>query len=111
MKKTILYFLLGTLSSFVFNHWIMNASDSWKIDLFYSIAFGCSWGLAYYVDRPDWVLSKKMGISFVGIAIILAFGLMFFNLETALPSVVRFSTVFVAYYLFASFRETKSLRK
>lgn len=111
MKKTILYFLLGSISSFVFNHWIMNTSGSWKIALFHSIAFGCGWGLAYYVDRPDWVLSKKMGISFVGIGILLAFGLLFFNLETALPSVVRFSTIFVAYYLIASFRETKSLRK
>jgi hypothetical protein len=37
-------------------------------------------------------------------------GTLIFNLELAIPSILKFSTVFVAYYLFASFRGNKSLR-
>lgn len=111
MKRAILFFLLGSISSFIFNHWIVNANENLWVNLFHSVAFGIGWALAYFVDRPDWSLSKKMGISLVGIAILLGVGFTFFNLETAVPAVIRFSTIFVAYYLFASFKETKSLRK
>lgn len=110
MKRAILYFLLGSIATFLANHFIFSINENWKLDLFYGVSFGLGWGLAYFVDRPDWALAKKMGFSFIGIAIILIVGFLCFDFERAIPSVIRFSTIFVAYYLLASFKETKSLR-
>lgn len=110
MQKSILYFLVGTVASFLLNYFMLG-SQGWALDLYYGMAFGLGWGLAYFVDRPEWPLIKKMGISFVGVAIMLILGLVFFDLDKAVPSVIKFSTVFVAYYLLASFRESKSLRR
>ena len=73
----------------------------------------CFWirlGMAYFLDRPDFALPKKLGLSFIGIILLVVLGIVFFNLEIAIPSIIRFSTVFVAYYLFNSFRQSKSLR-
>lgn len=110
MNKAALYFLFGTLISFGFNYWV-SPQDGWQKNLYHGSAFGFGWAMAYLVDRPHWPLAKKLGISFVGIAVMLAAGLLFFDFQTAVPSIIRFSTVFVAYYLAASFRESKSLRK
>ena len=110
MQRTIIYILVGTGISFLLNHFILG-SLGWQIDLYHAMAFGLGWGLAYFVDRPEWALSKKMGISLVGVALIVLIGLMLFNFETAVPSIIKFSTVFVAYYMIASFRARKSLRK
>ncbi len=110
MKRAILYLLIGTLLSFLLNY-IFASYGSWKVDLYYAFAFGLGWGMAYFVDRPDWELPKKMGFSFIGVIILIALGFMFFNFEIAIPSIIRFSTVFVAYYLIASFKESKSLRR
>ena len=104
-----MYFAIGTLASFLGNFYFFGTGQ-WTIDLFYSAAFGLGWGLAYFVDHPEWSLAKKMLISFVGVAVIIAIGLLFFDFVIAIPSIIRFSTVFVAYYLIASFKETKSLR-
>ncbi|MGC4130513.1 MAG: hypothetical protein QM564_13395 [Bergeyella sp.] len=109
MKKSILYLLLGTAVSFFLNYYLWE-SKGWKVDLFNAFAFGLGWGLAYFVDRPEWALFKKMGISFIGIAVLVVLGIFLFNFEQAIPSIIKFSTVFVAYYLIASFRESKSLR-
>lgn len=109
MKKALIYFVIGTLVSFLFQYLLLG-SRSWQIDLYNAFAFGLGWGLAYFVDRPEWSLPKKMGISFIGIFAIVATGLILFNFEIAVPSIIKFSTVFVAYYLIASFRESKSLR-
>ena len=109
MKRSVLYFAAGTLISFLLNYYFLG-SQGWTIDLYYGVSFGLGWGLAYFVDHPEWLLTKKMGISFLGIAALVVAGLLLFNLEIAVPSIIKFSTVFVAYYLFASFRTSKSLR-
>lgn len=109
MGRSVIYFLGGTAISFLLNHYLLG-SQGWQADLYYAAAFGLGWGMAYFVDRPEWPLIRKMGISFIGMAVLLTVGLGVFNFETALPSVVKFSTVFVAYYLAASFRSSKSLR-
>ncbi len=110
MLKSILYFFIGAVVGFSVNYFLMG-SEGWKIDLYNGFAFGLGWGIAYFVDRPEWKLSKKMGISFIGIVLLLIIGFAIFNFEIAIPSIIKFSTVFVAYYLVASFRESKSLRK
>ena len=110
MPKPLIFFAAGTVISFLFNHFLLGTLG-WAADLFHAAAFGLGWALAYYVDRPDWPLSRKMGISFIGAAILLIAGLLIFNLDIAVPAIIKFSTVFVAYYLAASFRNTKSLRK
>lgn len=110
MQKAIIYLLAGTLISFLLNHFLL-ASQGWKIDLYNAFGFGLAWGIAYFVDHPEWKLSKKMGISFLGIVLLLFIGFLLFNFEIAIPSVIKFSTVFVAYYLIASFRDSKTLRK
>jgi len=66
--------------------------------------------LAYYLDNPNLPLPKKLGISF-GVMLVLVFiGSLIFDFEKALPSVFKFSIVFVGYYLLASFRQNKSLK-
>lgn len=109
MNKSILYFFIGTLISFLINFYLLG-SQGWDIDLYHGISFGLGWGLAYYVDQPSWSLAHKLGLSFLGIFILVNAGLVLFNLEIAVPSIMKFSTVFVAYYLLASFRSSKSLR-
>lgn len=109
MLKAILYLIAGTLISFLLNHYFIGG-QSLAIDWYHAFAFGLGWGLAYFVDQPEWSLPKKMGISFIGIIFLLIIGFVFFNFEVAIPSIVKFSTVFVAYYLIASFKESKSLR-
>ena len=51
-----------------------------------------------------------MGLSFGAMALLVTVGALIFSLELAIPSIIKFSTVFVAYYLIASFRGSKSLR-
>jgi len=80
------------------------------LELYYAIAFGLAWGLAYFLDDAKFSLFQKMGLSFGAMAILVAVGALIFSLELAIPSIIKFSTVFVAYYLFASFRGSKSLR-
>lgn len=110
MQKWILYFLAGTAVSFLLNYFLLE-SLGWQIDLYHAFAFGLGWGMAYFVDQPEWTLPKKMGISLLGIALLIIIGLILFNFETAIPTVIKFSTVFVAYYLLASFRASKSLKQ
>ena len=109
MLKSILYLLIGTGVSFLLNY-LFIGSQGWEIDLYNAFAFGLGWGLAYFVDQPQWSLPKKMGISLIGIALLLGIGLSLFNFEIAVPSIIKFSTIFVVYYLFASFRNSNSLR-
>lgn len=110
MQKSIFFLLIGTIVSFLINHFILE-SQEWATDLYNGFVFGLGWGLAYFVDRPEWKLPKKLGISFIGILVLVILGFIFFSFEIAVPSIIKFSTVFVAYYLFASFRNSKSLRK
>lgn len=110
MQRALIFFVIGTIASFVANFYFLE-SQGWLMDLYYSIAFGLGWGLAYYVDHPEWPLPKKLGISFVGVAVLVGIGLVLFNFIEAIPAIIKFSTVFVAYYLIASFKESKSLRQ
>lgn len=109
MKRALIFLVLGTLVSFLLNYYLIGTGIL-KNDLYYGFAFGLGWAIAYFVDRPDWALPKKMALSLVGVVIIVIIGFAFFNFEIAIPSIIRFSTVFVAYYLIASFKESKSLR-
>ena len=109
MKKALLYFLAGTVVSVLINYFT-SSNNLTIVDFYKAVAFGLGWGLAYYVDRPEWPLFRKLGISFIGIIILVLVGIIFFDFETAVPSIIKLSTVFVAYYMIASFRESKSLR-
>lgn len=109
MKKALLYFLLGTVLSFLINYFFYS-SENIGLDIYYAIAFGFAWGIAYYLDTPNFTLAKKLGLSFVAMGILVLVGTLIFNLELAIPSILKFSTVFVAYYLIASFRANKTLR-
>ncbi|CAH0224679.1 hypothetical protein SRABI04_02564 [Chryseobacterium sp. Bi04] len=105
-----MYFALGTVVSFLINYFFLS-SENLALDIYYAVAFGLAWGIAYYLDTPNFTLPQKMGLSFVAMGILVLVGTLIFNLELAIPSILKFSTVFVAYYLFASFRGSKSLRK
>ncbi len=109
MRNTIACLLIGTLVSFAFNYYLVGNAE-FSITLYNAFAFGLGWAMAYFVDRPSWPLSKKLGLSLLGIGLLVVIGFIFFDFEVAVPSVIKFSTVFVAYYLIASFRSSKSLR-
>lgn len=109
MKRALIYTLAGTLISFLINHFLLESGGLW-IELFYGFAFGLAWGLAYYLDNPNLSLSKKLGISFGTMILLVIIGFIIFNFEIALPSVFKFSIVFVGYYLLASFKQSKSLK-
>jgi hypothetical protein len=109
MKKALMYFALGTVLSFLINYFFYS-SENLGLDIYYALAFGFAWGIAYYLDTPNFTLSQKLGLSFVAMAILVVIGTLIFNLELAIPSILKFSTVFVAYYLIASFKASKTLR-
>lgn len=110
MQKAFIYFVLGTVVSFLINYFFLS-SDNIGLEFYYAIAFGTAWGVAYYLDTPEITLPKKLGLSFIMMAILVLIGTLFFKFELAIPSILKFSMVFVAYYVIASFRATKSLRK
>jgi hypothetical protein len=110
MQKALIYFALGTIVSFLINYFFLS-SDNIGLEFYYAVAFGAAWGIAYYLDTPDMTLPKKLGLSFIVMAILVFIGTLIFKLELAIPSILKFSMVFVAYYVIASFRATKSLRK
>lgn len=109
MRKALIYFILGTVVSFLINYFFLSSENN-GLDLYYALAFGFAWGMAYYLDTPNFTLPQKLGLSFASMGILVLIGTLIFNLELAIPSVFKFSTVFVAYYLIASFRGSKSLR-
>ena len=109
MKKASLYFALGTVLSFLINYFFYS-SENLGLDIYYSLACGIAWGVAFFLDAPNFTLPQKLDLSFVIKAILVAVGTWLFNLQLAIPSILKFSTVFVAYYLLASFRGNKSLR-
>lgn len=109
MKKALLYFALGTVLSFLINYFFYS-SENLGLDIYYALAFGIAWGIAYYLDTPNFTLPQKLGVSFLAMAVLVVVGALLFNLALAIPPILKFSTVFVAYYLIASFRASKSLR-
>ncbi len=110
MNKAFLYFALGTIISFLINYFFIDATHV-ALGIYYSLAFGFAWGLAYYLDSSEFSLIKKLSFSFLAMIILVIIGAFTFNLNLAIPSILKFSTVFVAYYLIASFKANKSLRK
>lgn len=110
MQKALLYFFAGTTISFLLNYFFLG-SQGWELDLYYGFAFGFAWGIAYFLDDEKFSLAQKFLYSFSAMAILILIGTLIFNFELAVPSVIKFSLVFVAYYLIASFRSSKSLRK
>ena len=110
MQRALLYFLAGTVVSFLINYFLLG-SECWPLDLYYGIAFGAAWGMAYYLDDEQFTLIQKLGISFILMTVLLVAGIFIFDAELAVPAIIRFSMVFVAYYVLASFRRAKSLRK
>ena len=109
MQKALIYFGIGTVISFLINYFFLS-SENVELDFYYAIAFGFAWGLAYYLDTPNFTLPQKLGLSFAAMGVLVLVGALIFNLQLAIPSILKFSTVFVAYYLIASFRGSKSLR-
>ena len=109
MKKALLYFALGAVLSFLINYFFYS-SESLGLDIYYALAFGAAWGIAYYLDTPNITLPQKLGLSFAAMGVLVLIGALIFSLELAIPSILKFSMVFVAYYLIASFRANKSLR-
>lgn len=110
MQKSLLYLFAGTGISFLLNYFLLG-SQGWELDLYYGFAFGLAWGTAYFLDNEKFALPQKLGYSFVAMGLLILIGFLAFNFELAVPSIIKFSMVFVAYYVFASFRKTKSLRK
>lgn len=110
MQKALIYLFAGTGISFLLNYFLLG-SQGWELDLYYGFAFGLAWGTAYFLDDEKFALQQKLMYSFVSMAVLIIIGLLVFNMELAVPSIIKFSMVFVAYYVFASFRKTKSLRK
>lgn len=110
MQKAVLYLFAGTGISFLLNYFLLG-SQGWELDLYYGFAFGLAWGTAYLLDDEKFGLPQKLGYSFISMGILLLLGFLLFNSDLAVPSIIKFSMVFVAYYVFASFRKTKSLRK
>ena len=110
MQRVIIYFFAGIVISFLLNYFLLG-SQGWALDLYYAIAFGAAWGMAYFLDDEKFTLAQKLGISFLGMGLLIIFGALLFDLEKAVPSVIKFSMVFVAYYVFASFKSSKSLRR
>lgn len=111
MKRAIIYFLAGTLLCFVLYYLFVDAQEHLGLNLYYSLAYGVAWGLAYYLDNPKFSLAIKLGASLAIMLILVVAGYFIFGLELAVPAVIKFSIIFVAYYLMASFRKTKSLRQ
>ncbi len=109
MKRAIIYVLSGTILSFLIIFFLLE-SQGWQLDLFYGFAFGFSWGTAYFLDDLKYTLAQKFLYSFGAMAALLLLGSLLFTIDQAVPALIRFSIVFVAYYLLASFRASKSLR-
>lgn len=110
MQRAIIYFFTGIVISFLLNYFLLG-SQGWALDLYYAVAFGAAWGTAYFLDDEKFTLVQKLGISFLGMIILVLVGTFLFDLEKAVPSVIKFSMVYVAYYVLASFKSSKSLRK
>ncbi|WP_027376677.1 hypothetical protein [Kaistella palustris] len=109
MQRALLYFFAGTLISFLLNYFILG-SQGWKLDFFYGLSFGLAWGTAYFLDDAKFTLPQKFLISFLAMAVLGVAGTFVFGLEYAVPAIIKFSMLFVAYYLIASFKASKSLR-
>lgn len=110
MQRALLYFAGGTALSFLLNYLFVD-SENPGLNFYYSLAYGFAWGLAHYLDTPNFSLPVKLGVSLLGMLLLIVAGVLIFTFEQAMGSVFKFSIIFVAYYLIASFRQSKSLRE
>lgn len=110
MQRAFIYLLAGTAVSFLLSYFMLG-SQGWELDLYYGFAFGLAWGTAYFLDDLKFTLPQKLGYSLIAMFALVLIGVLTFNLELAVPSVIKFSMVFVAYYVLASFRPSKSMRR
>lgn len=90
---------------------LFSTGKGFMTDLYHAVGFGTAWALAHYLDNDAFSLLKKLGISMIGIFVLVGIGLVLFDFETAISIVMKYSIVFVGYYLLASFRKSKSLTK
>jgi len=109
MKKAWIYTLIGSVAGFIINYFFYN-SENIGLDIFYALSFGVAWGMAYFLDDSKFSLPKKFLISFGGMGVLVLVGSLIFDFKLAFPSILKFSTVFVAYYMIASLRSSKSMR-
>jgi hypothetical protein len=107
MKKALLYFTLGTVLSFLINYFFYS-SENLGLDIYYALLSELPGESLIIWILP--ILHCLIGVSFLAMAVLVVVGALLFNLALAIPSILKFSTVFVAYYLIASFRANKSLR-
>lgn len=110
MQRALIYFFAGTIVSFLL-YYLFVDTQKLLLNTYYSVAFGSAWGLAYYLDNPKFSLPLKLGVSLLGMAILVTKGFFLFTPQLAVASILKFSMIFVAYYLIASFRPSKSLRE
>ena len=78
MIRALQYFALGTVTSFLFQYFLLG-SQGWALDLYYGAAFGAAWATAYFLDVPTISLPKKLGYSFIVMGIIAGIGILLFN--------------------------------
>lgn len=109
MKRAMLYLTMGILIGYLLSRYIWTSQGVWA-DLFYGLAIGVGWAVAFLMDDPNKSLAQKLLFSFLGMLLVVLVGLVFFPFEIAVLSAIRFSTVFVGYYLLASLKGSKSLR-
>ena len=110
MQRAIIYFISGTILSFLL-YYLFVDSQNLALNFYYCLAYGSAWGFAYYLDSPKFSLPLKLGVSLLAMVILVIVGDFIFGLKLAVPSTIKFSIIFVAYYLMASFRKSKSMRK
>lgn len=110
VQRAALYFIIVTAVSLILNYFISEGTSLY-ITVYHSAAFGLAWASAYLLDNENLALGKKLGYSLLIMAVIFAFGAVLFTAEEAAAAIMKFSIVFVLYYLIASLRRTKSLRK
>lgn len=110
MKKSFIYFFIGTALSYLFSL-LFSTGKGFEVDLYHAIGFGTAWALAHYLDNDTFALLKKLSISILGITVLIGAGLLLFDFETAISIMMKYSIVFVGYYLLASLRKSKSLTK
>ena len=80
------------------------------VEGFKALSFASAALLSYYLDQPKMTLPVKLGLSVGAMVLIFLIGSWWLGMDVAVQGVMKFAMLFVAYYLLASFRSSKSLR-
>lgn len=99
---TIIFFLVGL---------IIHPDNSWSLSLYFAVALGWALGIAGYLDTPHISLSTKLLRSMLALFALMGVGYIFWGSDTMMIGMMRYSMAFMLYYLVASFRSSKSLKK